>query len=224
MGFHLAYELFIEHHRGRGSPERRRKLRNGVGFAERTFLQHVWWPLMGNFEHLHPEYEVADYSGSARFVDFAYVRGTGRLAIEIDGFAAHAKQLDRRQFAYRLHRQNVLTVDGWDILRFAFDEVKTNPRRCQQTIQQYMGSRFATNLTGRGDRSVTAIDREIVRLARSRPRPFSPTDVAQHLGLGRAAVYRHLRRLVERGWLVPASGEKRIRTYRLAQSMRRAGF
>lgn len=224
MSFQEAYEKLLEQHCKNCSPERLRKLRIGLGFAERAFLERVWWPLIGNFTYLHPEYEVADYSGASRFLDFAYLRGGIKLAIEIDGFATHAKNLDRRQFAYQLHRQNVLTLDGWDILRFAFDEIEAHPRRCQRTIQQYMGSRFATSLYSPTQTPlVTAIDREIVRLARSLPRPILPSDVERHLGISRSTVFRHIKRLVARGWLLPASGTKRIRSYVLDETVRHFG-
>ena len=147
-------------------------------------------------------------------------RGAIKLAIEIDGFRTHAQNIDRRQFAYQLHRQNLLIVDGWDILRFSFDDVEARPRRCQQTIQQYMGSRFAVDLRSPAylDESprVTVFAREIIRLARGLPRPLAPRDVCEHLGVARPTAYRHLKRLTAQGLLVPASGTKRIRTYRLA--------
>lgn len=224
MSFQTAYEKLLEQHRKNSSPERLRILRTGLGFAERCFLEHVWWPLIGNFTYLHPQYEIADYSGASRFLDFAYLRGGIKLAIEIDGFTSHAKNLDRRQFTYHLRRQNLLTLDGWDILRFAFDEIESHPRWCQRTIQQYMGSRFATNLYSPTQTPrVTAVDREIVRLARSLPRPILPNDVQKHLGVSRSTVYRHIRRLVARGWLLPASGSKRIRSYELHESVRQLG-
>lgn len=216
----MEYGKFVDEHRQHGSPERRRKLRNGVGYAERAFLETVWWPLMGNFDHLHPEYEVADYSGGTRFLDFAYVRGDVKLAIEIDGYATHARNVNRSQFAYGLHRQNMLILDHWNVFRFAFDEVEQHPRRCQRLIKQYMGSRFA--ITGNGgphSPRLTATNREIARLARRLSRPLTPKDVKQHLDVSLPTVYRHLRHLVARGVLVPAGGTLRVRAYRLADGM-----
>lgn len=225
VGFHRAYENLLATNRKGSSAERLRRLQSGLGFAELTFLKNVWWPLIGNFEFLHPEYEVPDYSEKSRFIDFACLRPGIKLAIEIDGFSSHVKNVDRWQFAYRLHRQNVLTVDGWDILRFPFDDVANRPRQCQRTIQQYMGLRFATESPGKNESPrVTAIDREIVRLARTLSGTLSPGDVARHLGTSRHTVYRHLQRLVERGWLQPASGTKRIRTYALTEAMHEFGM
>lgn len=224
--FHDAYRQFIEGCLGEDcSPERRRKLREGLGFGELGFLEKVWWPLFHSFDHLHPEYEVADYTGGSRFIDFAYLRGKAKLAIEIDGFSSHAQNLDRRGFSYRLHRQNVLVLDGWDVLRFPFDDVDSRPRRCQQTIQQYMGSRFAGSDAQLPESLLlTATDREIVRLARGLPGPMKPADVQRHLQESRTTTYRRLRKLVAQGLLVPASGTKRIRAYALSETARNLGI
>lgn len=223
--FRQEYEDWIQQHQRTGGPERRRRLRNGLGHAELSFLGQVWLPAVGRLTNLHPEYEVADYSGAPRFLDFAYLRGGVKLAIEIDGFHAHVVDMDRTKFANDLHRQNLLTLDGWDILRFAYDDVESRPRRCQQTLQQYMGSRFATDvhLPHAPERAprLTAIHREIIRLARSLPRPLTPADVRHHLGVGRVTAYQHLRSLTEQGLLIPASGTQRIRSYKLS---RRAAY
>lgn len=225
MGYQSAYEDFLQEHMRECSVERLRKLRDGLGFAECAFLEHVWWPVIGNFRHLHPEYEVADYSGASRFIDFAYLRGGVKLAIEVDGFTTHVKKVNREQFIYRLRRQNALTLDRWEILRFSYDEISSQPRRCQQTIQQYMGSRFAADLHSPSETPrVTAIDREVVRLARSLPRPFTPSDVMQHLSASRDTVHRHLRRLVARGWITPARRTDRVRAYCLADATRDFNF
>lgn len=225
LEFQAAYEELLQEQMKGSSPERLRMLRDGLGHAELAFLEEVWWPVVGNFRFLHPQCEVADFAGASRFIDFAYLRGGLKLAIEIDGFTTHAKNLDRRQFSYQLRRQNALTLDRWEILRFAHDDIVSHPRRCQQTIQQYLGSRFAADLHGPGDDPrITAIDREIVRLARGLPRPLTPSDLIQHLGAGRQTAYRHLRRLVARGWLTPASGTRRVRAYALTDAARAAEF
>lgn len=221
MTFQVAYLQWLKQEKKKSSPERRRRLHPQLGHAEETFLHNVWWPIHGNFDYLHPEYEVADFSGAGRFIDFAYIRNDIRLAIEIDGFTSHAQNINRHQFSYQLRRQNVLTVDGWDILRFSFDDIQEQPRRCQVTMQQYIGSRFAISLhDAHSTPVVTAIEREVVRLARSLPRPIRPRDIQRHLGMSRGTVYRHIHRLVERGWLVPASGKERIRSYELAKTVR----
>lgn len=221
MSFAAAFESFLEAERKASSGERLARLRGGLGHAEQVFVEFVWWPTFGNLLYLHPEYEVTDFGGGSRYIDFAYIRGGVKLAIEIDGFNAHVKGLDREAFAYRLNRQNMLVLDGWDVLRFSYDDVQTQPRRCQQALQQYMGTRFVT------DPSVTdlnAAEREILRLARGSRAPVRPTDVVDRIVIGRETAYRLLRGLVERGWLAPASGQSRIRAYRPTERTRNAPF
>lgn len=221
MNFQPAYKRWIDRTIKNSSPERRRRLQKGLGHAEFHFLRRVWWPAVGTMDHLHPEYEVADFDGISRFVDFAYLRADVRLAIEIDGFTTHAQNINRDQFAARLRRQNMLTLERWDVLRFAYHDVEAHPRQCQTTIQQYMGSRFASDL--RQDERpplIVAADREIIRLARSLPRPVTPRDVMLHLDVSRNTAYRYLRRLVRRRWLLAARGTRRIRSYKLKNGLR----
>ncbi|WP_307203806.1 hypothetical protein [Paenibacillus harenae] len=71
--------------------EDRRRLASEHGYAEKLFLEKVWFPVFQHFNCLTPEYEVDDYIDGKRYLDFAYIRDTLRLAIEIDGY----KQLRR---------------------------------------------------------------------------------------------------------------------------------
>src|SRR5690606_25359904 len=139
MDFHSAHQEFLAYHESRRRGERLRRLLMGHGHAEQLFLQEVWWPAFRSFRDLHPEYEVLDFDGQPRYLDFAFIREGTKLAIEIDGYGPHVKQLDRHKFVRQLRRQNHLVLDGWAVLRFAFDEVHEQPRRCQQVLQQFMG-------------------------------------------------------------------------------------
>jgi hypothetical protein len=69
-----------------------------------------------------PEYEVWTATGAfvAR-VDFAYTEL--KLAIEVDGLAAHSS-IDA--FRRDRTRQNALVAEGWTVLRFTWTEVNTN--------------------------------------------------------------------------------------------------
>ncbi|WP_326075629.1 hypothetical protein [Paenibacillus alba] len=108
MNDHLvqAVDSFLSGHLARRSGERYRRLKEGHGHAEKTFLLHVWWPAFGNFKDLHPEYEVKDFRDGLRFLDFAYLRPPLKLAIEIDGYAAHSSQMSRTQFSDQGHTAN----------------------------------------------------------------------------------------------------------------------
>ncbi|WP_258881403.1 hypothetical protein [Paenibacillus sp. sptzw28] len=90
-GFEHAYELFIQFHRCHRKGESKDRLTAGLGHAEKIFLSNVWWPAFGNFNELHPEYEVKDFKDGVRYLDFAYFKRdvSLKLCIEIDGFGTH---------------------------------------------------------------------------------------------------------------------------------------
>lgn len=207
--FSAAYTEFLRYHASRRSGERLRRLREGHGHAERLFLQNVWWPAFEHFEHLHPEYEVADFRDGHRFLDFAFIHPAVRLAIEVDGYGPHVAQLSRRQFEDQLVRQNHLVIDGWEVLRFPYDMVERAPRQCQQMVQQFMGRRLGA--PGSGELSVYG--EAVVRLAQTASRPITPGEVRALLRVGKRKARELLRELVREGWLKPAGGRERIRSY-----------
>jgi hypothetical protein len=167
---HHALESLLTQHLAIRKGERFRRLKDGHGHAEKLFLQQVWWPAFGHFNDLHPEYEVKDFRDGTRFLDFALLRHSLKLAIEIDGYGSHSSQISRTQFADQWIRQNHLIIDGWKILRFSYDDVKDRPRMCEQILQQFMG-RF---LGGTSQQSYTMnyIEKEVFRYALTLSRPF----------------------------------------------------
>ncbi|MNJ24078.1 hypothetical protein D3C77_184820 [compost metagenome] len=64
MTFVEAHTAFIQDHLSRRIGERRSRLERGHGHGEVLFAENIWWPLKGNFDDLHPEYEVLDWRGS----------------------------------------------------------------------------------------------------------------------------------------------------------------
>ncbi|WP_342779106.1 hypothetical protein [Paenibacillus hemerocallicola] len=119
MGFESDYESFMRNHAHERDGERLRRLMDGHGHAERTFLERVWWPSVGSFDWLHPEYEVSDFKDGYRYLDFAYIRFPYRIGIEIDGYGPHLRDVSRTHFADQLMRQNHLVIDGWRVIRFS---------------------------------------------------------------------------------------------------------
>lgn len=209
--FDEAYQAFVAFHRSRRRGERRRRFDEGHGHAEALFLKRVWWPAFHNFRDLHPEYEITDFRDGFRYLDFAFIRGGTRLAIEIDGYGPHVVRPSRREFADQLHRQNQLVVDGWAVLRFSYDDVNERPRRCQQIIQQFLGRRVA----GSGGSGLSFLEREVVRLAQELGRPLRVRDVCEHLDVGRRKAYTLLRGLVSKGWFEVPPDRRRVHYYRL---------
>lgn len=218
MSFDKQFTALVDYQvRCEESEERKRRIAR-LGHAERLFLQEVWWPAIGSFEYLHPEYEVSDFKDGTRFLDFAYIRFPLRICFEIDGYGPHSRDLSRWQFADQLMRQNHLIIDGWRVIRFSYDDIAEKPRRCQQLIQQLIGSWFGS---GRQPAALTATEHKIVRYAIGRQAPFSPAEASAAAGVSERQTRTLLHRLLGSGVLVPVSGGMRIRTYMLNEDSKK---
>lgn len=128
MPFEQAHQSLIKNHHARRTGERKGRLLRGHNFAEKLLLQQVWWPLFGNFDNLHPEYEIYDWNRKSQFLDFAFLTPFGRFGIECDGYQSHIKDMDREKFSYALNRDTFLTGMGWTMIHFSFDDTRTDPR------------------------------------------------------------------------------------------------
>jgi very-short-patch-repair endonuclease len=214
MSFDQKYEQFIHDHIKKRKGERLRRLRKGHGHGEKLLLQKVWWPAIGHFDYLHPEYEVSDFKDGVRYLDFAYIRPPFRINLEIDGFGSHGKNIDRWRFADNLIRQNHLVLDGWKVIRLAYDHIEQQPRLCQQIIQQMMGRWFAEH---QSPDNLSAHERDILRIAARKSRPVTAKDICNHMDIGNHTARKILHRLVSVGILAAAgSGNQRIHSYRVA--------
>jgi len=190
--------------------ERKRRLSEGLGHAEKLFVQTVWLPAVGHCEHLYAEYEVSDFRDGLRYLDLAYLRPPHKVALEQDGFGPHARDIDRRAFADGLMRQNHLMLDLWIVLRFAYDDIKQNPRACQQMILQMLG-RLYGDQTPYADLPLKL--REILRHADYTAAPITPAMVCQLLGVANKHARELLKELTSLGYLAPVGGKLRVRRY-----------
>ncbi|TVY01911.1 DNA-binding response regulator [Paenibacillus cremeus] len=218
MSYEQAYLDFVQHHTGVAYGERARRLSEGLGHAEKRFLQEVWWPAVGHFDYLHPEFEVSDFKDGQRYLDFAYLRAPFKVCIEIDGYGPHLKDISRWKFADQLMRQNHLVIDGWFVIRFSYDDIAEKPRRCQQLVQQLLGRWFGDEVV---PAELTFKAKEIVRLAVHKQTLITPADVCARLGVSDRYARTLLKGLVQQGILAPAAGTARVRSYRLTAAGQR---
>jgi predicted transcriptional regulator len=210
MIFDQTYATFLQYHLKARSGERLRRLKEGHSHAEKLFLKSVWWPSFGHFNHLHPEYEVNDFKDGKRYLDFAYIRLPFRACFEVDGFGPHWRDISRWQFADNQIRQNHLVIDGWRVIRFAYDDVKDQPRRCQQVIQQLIGRWLGEQAP---DLDLGYVEREIIRMAVRKGVPITPGDVGVHLEVSGRHARKLLSNLVSKQLIRPDGGTQRIRSY-----------
>jgi hypothetical protein len=211
MEFEKEHEAFLDAHSSQRSGERLRRLLEGHGYLEKLFLQNVWWPAIGHFRYLHPEYEVKDFVDGTRFLDFAYLRPPYRIQFEADGYGPHTKQPDRWQYADQLMRQNHLILDGWLVFRFSSDDLLHKQRRCQQFLLHLIGRLYGDV---QDNVKLNPVEKEIVRFFARSLSPVMPKDVAGLLGINPENARLRLQGLLRKGIIKSAvGGSERIRSY-----------
>ncbi|MFF2482893.1 DUF559 domain-containing protein [Paenibacillus sp. NPDC058071] len=222
MSIMTNVEQWLAYHQRLRKGDARRKLEEGLGHAEKMFIEKVWIPAFKQLDHLHPEYEVADFKDGMRFLDFAYLNHTFKVAIEIDGYSTHASNVSRWQFSDSRMRQNHLVIDGWTVLRFAYDDVHEKPMSCIQLLQQYLGSRMIENSqlinVSHKEKVDRALEQEIIRLAVHLNRNLRPIDIIQHLSIGKKRTQVLIEKLVNAELLQPTGkGTQRTKSYQVNQ-------
>ncbi|MFB4331917.1 transcriptional regulator [Paenibacillus sp. CR_12] len=210
--FDQQYELWIHTNiLNEKNPRRLEILNKGLGHGTVEFLRSVWFPAIGHFNDLHPEWEVRDFSNGYRYLDLAYMPGDARGGIEIQGYGPHARDLDVRRFKDLCRRHCLLALDGWTFLPIAYPSIVEEPKQCQQLILSFVGRFVATDVPA----SLSWLEAEAVRFARRLLRPITPLELANHLRVSDRHTRRLLHKLVELQILDIASGEQRARTYKL---------
>ncbi|NQX61018.1 DNA-binding response regulator [Paenibacillus qinlingensis] len=211
--FEVAHDGFIAYHSSTRKGDSLRRLLEGHSHAEKLFLLQVWWPAFKHFNDLHPEYEVKDFRDGTRFLDFAFIKHTLKLAIEIDGFTTHASQISRSQFSDHLIRQNHLIIDGWRILRFSYDDIKDRPRMCQQVLQQFMGRYLGMN-DGLA-KVISYVEKEVLRYAINLETPLTNQVVCGVLSIKEQKARQLLKIMHDKKLLESVGkGTQRIKYYR----------
>lgn len=213
MEFEEAHGVFIDKHLTERSGERRGRLVRGHNYAEKLFLQNVWWPLFESLDDLHPEYEVYDWNRKSQFLDFAFLPQSGSsLGIECDGFQSHVKDMDRERFNYAVNRDTFLTGMGWKMIHFSVDDLQHRPEVCRMLLQLVLAPHLARKSAGV---DILSEEKEVLRLAWRLGRAIRPKDVTTNFSINFRTARRLLQSLSEKGLLKPIVGRRGVRHYEL---------
>lgn len=193
------------------NPRRQELLAKGLGYGTVEFLRAVWFPAVGNFNYLFPEWEVRDFNNGYRYLDLAYMPGGAKGGIEIQGYGPHARDLDVRRFKDLCRRHSLLSLDGWTFLSIAYPSITDEPQLCQQLVLAFIGKFMASDVPS----SLTWLEAETLRFARRLLRPFTPVELTHHLRVTNRHARRVLHELVEQQLLEIVGGKERNRTYQL---------
>lgn len=210
--FKEEYDNWMQKHISEEKNHRRLELlEKGLGHGTVAFLRSVWFPAVGNFNNLYPEWEVRDFHSGYRYLDLAYMPGDAKGGIEIQGYGPHARDLDVRRFKDLCRRHCLLALDGWVFLPIAYLSIQDEPEECQQLVLSFIG-RFISMDT---PSQLSWLEAETIRFARRVLRPFTPSELAHHLRISDRHARRILHRLLDMSILCIASGKQRGRGYKL---------
>ncbi|MEK3713970.1 MULTISPECIES: hypothetical protein [unclassified Paenibacillus] len=216
MDFEKAHQLLLDHHLSIRTGERRGRLSRGHQYAEKLLLRNVWWPLFGNLDDLHPEYEVYDWNRKSQFLDVAFLPSYGKFGLECDGYQSHVKDMDRERFSYSLNRENYLNGLGWRIIHFSFDDVQNRPEICRMLLQMVISPSLLRVPTGP---SLSPREREIVRLSLSQKKGLRPKDLMLQYNMSFRTARKQLQELVHKGLLRPVIQNRYICYYEPVQGL-----
>lgn len=212
MKFEQAFGAFMEAQiAGETNKRRRERLERGLGYAEIEFFRIVWYPIVGNFNDLYPEWEVRDSANGYRYLDFAYMPGDARGAIEIQGYSSHARDLELWRFKDLCLRHSHLALDGWLVLPIAYPAIGKAPKQCQQLILSLIGKFIITNVP----QELPWLESEVICFARRKLRPFTAPELSEHLKVSKRHARTLLHAMCDRQLLIVSSGIERARSYQL---------
>jgi len=209
--FEIQYGAWLNVHRADRTGESLRRLENGLGYGEKLFLEQIWWPVVGSLDHLFPEYGIVDDGERERFIDLAYIRSPYRIAIEIDGYGPHVKNIDRYQFGDGLMRQNQLVMEGWKPIRFSVTDLEQRPERCIRFIRSMLGQWYGRQHI---HIPITSRERQLLTFAVFSHAFVDSSVIAAEFGIRREHAGKWLRKLYAKGLLTPVKIGKRIHRYR----------
>ncbi|MBO9599064.1 MAG: hypothetical protein J7559_14755 [Cohnella sp.] len=216
MGFEHAHHQFIQYHLSRRRGERKGRLERGHGHGEKSFAEKIWWVLKGNFDRLHPEFELLDWRSKPYFADFVYfsLAGVLKLIIEIKGFGTHVQEMDRQGHRRECERELFFEGLGYRVVSIAYDDIRDQPElivaMLRMLLSQYESEPAIVP-------KLTFAENEIIRTALSNARPLRPLDLEQALGMTHRRAVGELTTLCESGWFRPITGKggKRVVRYEL---------
>ena len=100
--------------------------------SEKLFLTEFLYPLLGKrgIKYVVPQYPFIDSEGRSRRIDFALIKDSVRIALEVNGETYHAEGIIPGDvFDDNLQRQNEILNAGWILQRFSFNQLQESTWR-----------------------------------------------------------------------------------------------
>jgi hypothetical protein len=211
--FEVEFAKFHEEQCRTASGQRLEQLRKDLT-GEKKLIGTVVWPVLKSFDGLTMEYELVTISGVRIFIDVFYQPLW--LALESEGFTAHAGNITRDRFSFERMRARTLAMYGYRYVPFSWDELDKKPESCRRSLYELLG-RFSSP-AGMAYEELTVYEREVLRYALRLCRPLRLADVCYCLQTGPEASRKVLRKLVGKKILKPlGAGTMRLHEFILEE-------
>lgn len=136
-----------------------------------------------------------DWRGRSYFADFAFLPGTIKLLLEIKGYAAHVKDMDRQKYSNELNRETFLCAMGYQVISFAYDDVEQRPELCVTLLRMVLSRYIAPAVPVE---KLLLVEREIIRFVIRQAGAVRPQDVAECFSLDPKTAQHMLYKLSEK--------------------------
>jgi hypothetical protein len=211
MGFTEEYNKWLDYHIRSRSGERKSRLERGHGHGEKVFLERAWWKIFGNFDDLHPEYEVLDWRGKPYFIDLVWKPGRYKFALEVKGYGPHVQDADRIRYRRELDREIYLQILGFRVVSIPYDDLEVNAQLTINLLKSLLAPYMTTSLR---DNKFTRLESEVLLLALRSNDYIRPVDLVKELAINRRTAVLALQSLCKLGKLKPIISGKETKVIR----------
>lgn len=121
------------------------KNENKMNEIEKTFVEDIFYIYAGQngLDYLDVQTPLEDFQHKKRKLDFTIKTNRYKYVIEIDGYTYHAEgalRVTPEYFDDLLVKQNDLILNGWVLIRFSYNQIRTNPSLCIDTLRRVFRS------------------------------------------------------------------------------------
>jgi superfamily II DNA or RNA helicase len=126
----VALEEYLEEYKTRISQD-----------SERLFVTDFLYPVLGskNIKFVVPQFPFLDSEGKSRRIDFAIIKDSKKIALEVNGESYHAEGIiPNEMFDDNLYRQNEILNAGFHLLRFSYSQLQSEQwrKRVSESIRK----------------------------------------------------------------------------------------
>jgi hypothetical protein len=201
--FEKKYEEFWKE-QVRGADGQRLEMLKRDLTGTKKLLEILLLPIFGSFEGLVLEYEMVSLSGVKIYGDVFHPML--RTVFEEDNFVTHAEKITRDRFSFERARARSIPTLGYTYFPYSRDELEKKPDFCQRNLYELIGR--IGNADGVGLYQLPVYEREVMRSALLRNKPFRLADVCVWLLLKKETCRKVLRDLETKGLVYSIGGGK----------------